>query len=60
MVYLGVEEPTIDEQKIINLKKQYNIKDEFVVGIVGRIEEAKGQYLVIEAISKLKTLNITF
>jgi glycosyltransferase involved in cell wall biosynthesis len=32
--------------------------DNFIVGIVGRIEDAKGQYLVIEAIEKLKDLNI--
>ena len=58
MVYLGVSEPTTDDEKIIELKEHYNIKDEFIVGIVGRIEEGKGQYLVIEAIAKLKKLNI--
>ncbi|QOY51424.1 glycosyltransferase family 4 protein [Candidatus Sulfurimonas baltica] len=58
MVYLGVNEILVNDEKIINLKEQYNIKDEFIVGIVGRIEESKGQYLVIEAIAKLKKLNI--
>lgn len=58
MVYLGVREPAIDESKVIKLKEQYNIKDEFIVGIIGRIEEAKGQFLVIEAIAKLKQLNL--
>ena len=58
MVYLGVEEPIIDEQKVIKLQEQYNIKDEFVIGIIGRIEEGKGQYLLIEAIAKLDNLNI--
>ena len=57
-IYLGVNEPIVDENKIIELKKQYNLKDEFVVGIIGRIEEAKGQYIVIEALAKLKDLNI--
>ena len=42
------------------LQKKYNIKsDSFVVGIVGRIEEPKGQYLLIEAIKKLKENNIS-
>ncbi|WP_455755658.1 glycosyltransferase family 4 protein [Sulfurimonas sp.] len=58
MIYLGVDEPNIDDKKIIELKDKHNIKDAFVVGIVGRIEEGKGQYLVIEAIEKLKDLNI--
>ncbi len=58
MVYLGVEEPVVDEKKILELKEKYNFKDGFIVGIAGRIEEAKGQYLVIEAIAKLKELNI--
>ena len=58
MVYLGVKEPIIDDGKVIKLKEQYNINDEFIVGIVGRIEEGKGQYLVIEAIAELKALNI--
>ena len=57
MVYLGVKEPIIDNYKVLKLKEQYNIKEQFVVGIIGRIEEGKGQYLVIEAIAKLNHLN---
>ena len=58
MIYLGVDEPKIDFDKVLKFKEVYNLKDEFVVGIIGRIEEGKGQYLVIEAISKLINLNI--
>ncbi len=58
MIYLGVDEPKIDDKKVIDLKNKYNIIDEFVVGIIGRIEEGKGQYLVIEAIAKLLEYNI--
>jgi len=58
MVYLGVKASTVDEDKITSLKKQYDIKDEFIVGIVGRIEEEKGQYKVIEALDILKDLDI--
>ncbi|ADN09606.1 glycosyltransferase family 4 protein [Sulfurimonas autotrophica] len=58
MVYLGVKASKIDEVKVAELKKQYNLKDEFIVGIVGRIEEGKGQYKVIEALYALKDLDI--
>ena len=57
-IYLGAKESDADMQKVESLKEKYGIKDEFVVGIVGRICEDKGQYIVIEAISRLKELNI--
>ena len=58
VIYMGTKEKNIDKSNLSLLKKQYNLTDEFIVGIVGRIEEGKGQYLVIEAINKLKKLNI--
>ncbi len=58
MVYLGVKEPKINEEKVDLLRKKYHISNEFVVGIIGRIEDAKGQYKVIEAVAKLDTLNV--
>jgi glycosyltransferase involved in cell wall biosynthesis len=58
MVYLGVDEPKIDEIKVKDLKAKYGLNDSFVVGIVGRIEDGKGQHLVIDALSKLKDKNI--
>jgi len=58
MVYLGVKTASVDEEKVVNFKKQYDIKDEFIVGIVGRIEEGKGQYKVIEALNMLKNLDL--
>jgi len=58
MVYLGVDKPKIDVEKVQILKEKHQLKDEFLVGIIGRIEEGKGQHLVIEAIAKLKELNI--
>jgi len=58
MVYLGINEPKVDEVKREQLHKNYQLEDAFVVGIIGRIEEGKGQYLVVEAIAKLKEKNI--
>ena len=58
MVYLGVDKPNTDNQKVLSLKAQYNLTNQFVVGIVGRIEHGKGQYILIDAIKKLKSLNM--
>jgi glycosyltransferase involved in cell wall biosynthesis len=56
---MGTQENIIDGNDIQTLKNKYGVLDnDFVVGIVGRIEDAKGQFLVIEAIELLKDLNI--
>lgn len=58
-IYLGVDEVAVDRDLLEQLKKEYSIdSDDFVVGIVGRIEEAKGQYIVVEALKKLQKFNI--
>ncbi|MCW8954534.1 MAG: glycosyltransferase family 4 protein [Sulfurimonas sp.] len=59
VVYLGVNEPKVDKEKIDQFKEKYKIKEnEFIVGMVGRIESEKGQYILIDAIKKLQNLNI--
>jgi len=60
MIYMGTTEKRVKSDRILSLREKYEITDldTFIVGIVGRIEEAKGQYLVIEAIKKLESLNI--
>ena len=59
MIYMGTQEEVINKKNILKLEKQYNLNsDDFIVGIVGRIEETKGQYLVIESIKKLNNPNI--
>jgi len=58
MIYLGVDEPSVDMSRVKKLQMEYHLDDSFVVGIVGRIEEPKGQYLLIEAIAKLQEFNI--
>jgi len=58
MIYLGVNKSNIQEEKVKLLKKKYVLHDEFVIGIVGRIEEAKGQYKLIQAVHAIADLNI--
>ena len=58
VVYMGTNETKVDTNDLIRLRETYNITDEFVIGIVGRIHENKGQYLLIKALSQLKDLNI--
>ena len=56
LIYLGVEaKKKIDT---LTLKKKYSLKNEFIVGIIGRIQEGKDQHIVIEAIAELKDFNI--
>jgi len=58
MIYLGVTPPDLKRQRVEQLREEYALEESFVVGIVGRIEEEKGQYKVIEAIAKLQELPI--
>ncbi|MEK6659734.1 MAG: glycosyltransferase family 4 protein [Campylobacterota bacterium] len=58
MIYLGVKENNATEEKVENLKSKYGLKDEFIVGMIGRIEDEKGQHILIEAMERLKNLNI--
>lgn len=59
MIYLGVSRPKVNESAVKRLQEQYHLQeDDFIVGIVGRIEKPKGQHIVIEALSKLAKKNI--
>jgi len=58
MVYMGTKEESIEGNQVDKLKSNYKLGESFVVGIVGRIEEGKGQYLVLEAIAMLAHLDI--
>ncbi len=54
VLYMGAESPElIDEETKQKLREQYGLSDAFTVGIVGRIERGKGQYLVIDAVRQL-------
>ncbi len=57
--YIGANTPKLlsNEEKN-SLKKLLHISDEFIVCIVGRIEEAKGQHIVLEAVESLRNSGI--
>jgi len=56
LVYLGAKIQKAVEVDF--LKEKYVLKDEFIVGIIGRIQDGKNQHIVIEAMSKLRDLNV--
>jgi len=58
MVYIGTEELIVNQNRVNELRLEYALEESFVVGIVGRIEERKGQYLLIEAMARLKEFDI--
>jgi len=54
VLYMGAEQPPIistEEKKI--RREQLGLANSFTVGIVGRIEPEKGQYILIDTIEKL-------
>jgi len=54
VLYIGAQQPVIiSEEEKKSRREQLGLGGSFTVGIVGRIEPQKGQYLVIDAIEKL-------
>lgn len=58
MCYLGVGKPIVSQSRVEFLREEYTLNNSFVVGIIGRIEEGKGQYIVIDALKTLKSNDI--
>ena len=57
--YIGANtHKVLSNEEKNHLKKSFNITDEFIVCIVGRIEEAKGQHIVLEAVESLRKSGI--
>jgi glycosyltransferase involved in cell wall biosynthesis len=53
--YIGVATPPVLEPpERLKLRKEYGLERAFVVGIFGRIESAKGQHVVLEAVEYLR------
>jgi glycosyltransferase involved in cell wall biosynthesis len=58
-IYNGVDaSPHVDVETTVRLKKKFSINDEFVVGLVGRVTDFKGQHLLLHAIDKLRVEGI--
>lgn len=53
-LYIGAQQPTIiSEEEKKDRRERLGLADSFTVGIAGRIEPQKGQWVVIDAIEKL-------
>ena len=53
-IYYGVKMPEhVTPERTRELEIQFNIKDKFHVGLFGRIDDYKGQHLLLEAVEKL-------
>ncbi len=62
VLYMGSDKPELlDTKQIESLKDELNIsKNSFNVGMVGRINEAKGQHLLIKALLHVEGANAYF
>lgn len=59
LLYLGANEIKILSEKEIKLfKDELKVKDSFMIGLIGRINEFKGQHLLIEAMKILREKNL--
>ena len=57
--YIGANTPKIlTKEEKISLKQKLGLNDKFIITIVGRIEEAKGQHIVLEAVETLRQSGI--
>lgn len=53
--YIGAKtQPALTYEYKKKLKKSLNLHDEFIVCITGRVEEEKGQHIVLEAVENLR------
>ncbi|MDD2828629.1 MAG: glycosyltransferase family 4 protein [Sulfuricurvum sp.] len=54
VLYIGAEQPAlISSEERVERRRQLGLNDSFTVGIVGRIEEPKGQHILLEAVKSL-------
>jgi glycosyltransferase involved in cell wall biosynthesis len=59
-IYYGIEvPPTVTPDRTAQLRKQMGMTGDFMVGLLGRLSEFKGQHLLLEALEKLQREDIT-
>jgi len=58
-LYLGAKNVEImNNEEIQRFKDRLNVENSFIISLIGRINEFKGQYLLIDAIKELKRKNL--
>ncbi|MGB7401964.1 MAG: glycosyltransferase family 4 protein [Arcobacter sp.] len=59
LIYLGVDEVAFfKKEEIKEIKDNLNVGNSFMIGLIGRINEFKGQHLLIDAMKELKSKNL--
>jgi len=59
VLYIGAEQPMIiSKEEKRSHREELGLGESFTVGIIGRIELAKGQHIVLEAVKKLQTYGL--
>jgi len=59
VLYMGTDEvELLDQDALSQLRQELGMADCFAVGLVGRIEETKGQHLLIDAVALLRQKEI--
>lgn len=55
VLYMGSDRPELlDTEAIQSLRQELGMEGKFAVGMVGRINEAKGQHLLIQAVARIE------
>jgi len=59
VLYMGSDKPELlSNDEIMQKRHEFDMDEQFVVGMVGRINEAKGQHLLIQALAQLENADI--
>lgn len=58
-IYLGAENvELLSQEEIKKFRNELEVENSFMISLIGRINESKGQHLLIEAIKELKRKNL--
>jgi glycosyltransferase involved in cell wall biosynthesis len=59
VLYMGSDKPELlHVEEILKKRQEFGMANQFVIGMVGRINEAKGQHLLIKAIAKIQDSSV--
>lgn len=59
VLYMGSDQPELLDDNAVNaLRDELGMNGQFVVGMVGRINEAKGQHLLIQAVAMIDDVSV--